>query len=193
MKIKTINIYSFDELSDKAKEKARDYFRNASLGFEFNADCVIDDAKIIAALFGLDIDRVYYSGFYHQGSDASFVGNYQYTKGALKAVKENAPLDTELHRIVKALQDAQKRYFYRLIAECSSGRGHYLRVNVEHSELRYLDVRIAENDIVQALRDFASWIYSNLEKEYEYQTSDEVIDEMIMANEYDFTEDGELA
>ena len=43
------------------------------------------------------------------------------------------------------------------------------------------------------MRDFAQWIYDGLEAEYEYRQSDEVIDEAMIANEYEFTEDGELA
>ena len=36
------------------------------------------------------------------------------------------------------------------------------------------------------------WIYRALEKEYEYQNADEQIGENIIANVYDFTEDGEV-
>lgn len=34
------------------------------------------------------------------------------------------------------------------------------------------------------------WIYRQLEKEYEYQNSDECIDENLMGNSYTFREDG---
>ena len=48
----------------------------------------------------------------------------------------------------------------------------------------------AEDAVVELLRDFARWLYRQLEREYEYQTSDEVTDEAILANEYTFTGDG---
>ncbi len=35
-----------------------------------------------------------------------------------------------------------------------------------------------------------NWIYRQLEKEYEYQNSDECVDENILCNSYTFTEDG---
>ena len=41
--------------------------------------------------------------------------------------------------------------------------------------------------------DFAHWARVLLRDEYEYLTSDEVVQEAIEANEYEFTEDGELA
>jgi len=40
------------------------------------------------------------------------------------------------------------------------------------------------------LRDLARWLYRRLEQEYEYRTSDEVVDETIIANDYTFTESG---
>ena len=41
-----------------------------------------------------------------------------------------------------------------------------------------------------ALRDLARWLYRQLEREYEYQTSDAVVDEAIIANGYTFTNSG---
>jgi hypothetical protein len=48
----------------------------------------------------------------------------------------------------------------------------------------------AEEIIVEALRDLARWLYRQLERDYEYQSSDERIDEVIAANAYTFTETG---
>lgn len=43
---------------------------------------------------------------------------------------------------------------------------------------------------MEALRDLARWLYRQLEREYDYLTSDEAVDEAIVANEYSFTVDG---
>jgi hypothetical protein len=48
----------------------------------------------------------------------------------------------------------------------------------------------AEEAMIEALRDLARWLYRQLEKEFEFQTSDAVVDEAIIANEYTFTETG---
>jgi bacillopeptidase F (M6 metalloprotease family) len=44
--------------------------------------------------------------------------------------------------------------------------------------------------ITQALRDLAHWLYRQLQREYDYLTSNEAVDESIEANEYTFTAEG---
>ena len=48
----------------------------------------------------------------------------------------------------------------------------------------------AEEIIVEAMRDLARWLYRQLEREHDYLSSDEVVDETIAANDYTFTETG---
>jgi hypothetical protein len=48
----------------------------------------------------------------------------------------------------------------------------------------------AEEVVADALRDLADWLYRQLQREYDYLTSDAAIDEVIRANEYSFTVDG---
>ena len=64
----------------------------------------------------------------------------------------------------------------------------------ERLESAAAEIRVAtEDDIRQALRNFADWIYDQLEKEYEYRMADEQVDDAILANEYEFTEAGAIA
>lgn len=195
----------FTELNDKAKARAREWWRN---GYEFDDEFVLDDAATVADLFGLDIrmklvktasghryePSVYWSGFYSQGDGASFSGIYAYRKGALAAVKAYAPQDETLHRIVQRLQAVQQRNFYGLRVSISwEGwyyHAHTMRFDITHRDVN--DVRPAdEEEFADCMRDFAVWIYRNLRDEYEYQLSDESIDENIMVNEYEFDEEGE--
>jgi len=48
----------------------------------------------------------------------------------------------------------------------------------------------ADDDLVGALRDLAHWLYRALEREYAFQTSDEIVDEGMSANGYTFTAEG---
>ena len=48
----------------------------------------------------------------------------------------------------------------------------------------------AEEVVIEALRDLACRLYRQLEREYDYLSSDEVVDEAIIANGYTFTEAG---
>lgn len=207
MRTKAIPVYTYDELSDEAKEQVRSWWSQG-----INYDNVVEDAATIAKLFGLDIyntrktlmggghrydPTVYFSCFWSQGDGACYEGDYRYQKGGLKAVEQYAPLDKELHRIVAGLQDVQRRHFYRLTASTKQ-RGHYqhsgcMQVEVQDSEDPYRNIGDAEDEVTQLLRDFADWIYVRLEEEYEYQSSDECVKETCHANGYEFYEDGSIA
>jgi len=106
-----------------------------------------------------------------------------------------APVDTELHSIVKTLANIQRRNFYQLYANVKH-YGHYYHslsniIDVERDS--YQDVsKSDEDDLVECLRDFMDWIYSNLQKEYDYVTSLDYFKEVCEANDYQFLASGEL-
>jgi hypothetical protein len=100
-----------------------------------------------------------------------------------------------LHRIADALQAIQRRNFYQLRADASQrGRGcheYSLSIAIERDSPTHQDMTAdAEECVADLLRDLARWLYRQLEREYEYQTSDTVTDEAILANDYTFTVDG---
>jgi hypothetical protein len=210
MRQETIQVFQFDELSDSAKERARHWYRNVSRDDNFYSEFVYEHAAELADILGIDLRQtrktkkdgshtyeptIYYSGFWSQGDGACYEGTYKYKKGALKAMRETVPNDAELIRIAKGLQDVQKRHFYKLEAKCAQ-RGFYnhsgcMTVDVSHSEDMYRDIGEAESDVAQLLRDFADWIYKQLEKAYEWENSDGQVIETIRANEYEFTENGD--
>lgn len=191
MRTATIDIYTFEELDEKGKEKAREWYRSGN-DF-FGADFIIEDAKNIASMFGLDIDNIYWSGFWSQGDGACFTGRYEYKKGALKTIKAECPNDMELHRIVEQLQYEQARYFFAVTAHIEH-RGHYyhsgcLSIDIEHCYNKYQDVGKFDTDL---FRNFADWIYKRLEKEWEYQNSVEAVEESMICNGYEFNRDGSI-
>jgi len=222
--LKKYFVYTFDELSDSAKEKARDWYREGQLDYDW-WDFVYDEALDMAEILGIEVDyryhpasgrpgskgwkepKIWFSGFSSQGDGACWEGSYRYKAGSVKAMAAEAPAgylvdgvwtendgNKELNRIAKALQDVQKRFFYKLEASVSH-RGHYnhsgcMSVSVEHAEDPYRDIGDAEDDIKDLMRDFADWIYGRLEDEHSWLTADEQVDEAIRANEYTFNEDG---
>ena len=207
---RTRTLYKFSELSPEAQRRALE--KQAQYEAEdFDPEFVYDDAATIADLFGLDLDTryislmngstipepiIYYSGFSSQGDGACFEGSYSYKPGSLKAVKDYAGQDERLHRIVKALQDIQRKNFYQLTARCKHS-GHYyhsgcMSVDVERSDDKEMTAD-AEETVKECLRDFADWIYKQLENEYDYRTGEEACREAIEANEYEFTEKGDMA
>lgn len=195
-------LYRFDELDDDAKEKARDALRDINVDFDWY-EYVFDDAKRCGALLGIDVDRIYFSGFWSQGDGACFEGEYRYRKGWRKALRGEIGGDDlqTLERIGDDLQAVQKRAFYGVTASTIQ-RGRYMHeqcmsVSVNAETPAGDDIcegfESLEEDMTEALRDFACWIYRALEREYEYQTSDEAIETTIEANEYEFDEFGHLA
>ena len=204
-------LFKFSELDETAKQKAIDYFRQSSYRGSFWFESVYEDAAEIADLFGLDLRQtrkqradgtpcyvptIYFSGFYSQGDGACFEATYRYKKGGLKAVVDYAPNDSELHSIVSRLRDLQRRNFYQLTASTKHG-GHYHHSGCMSVDVERLDDNAltddAESGLTDLLREFADWIYSRLESEYDYQTSDDTIRENIESNEYEFDEEGNLS
>lgn len=208
MRIIETPVYKYDELDDDGKEKAREWYARSVFTEEHDWEPVIEDACDIAELFGLDLRRtrkqrmdkatywassIVFSGFASQGDGAAFDGTYCYKAQGLSAVVGHAPEDLELHRIVQALWHAQRKNFYRLEATATTTRGNNMRVEVEDRDDPYRDIGDAADSVRDLLTDYADWIYRRLEAEYEYQMSDESVEEGIRANEYEFTADGEIA
>lgn len=207
--MKTIEqtVFKFSELTDSAKEKAREWWRT---DYDIELDHVIDDAATVADLFGLDIRKktvrlmnggtraepqVYWSGFWSQGDGASFEGDYAYCTGALHSVKNYAPQDADLHAIVRRLQKVQARNFYRLTASIDQSGRYVHEMTMRFVVSRTDDAPVSDDDaeeLSDCLRDFARWIYRALETEWEYLASDEVIDELMEVNGYEFDEDGRI-
>lgn len=213
MRVIETTVYQFDELSDKAKERARSWYREASAGDNYLAESVIDDAVRIGELIGVDIDTrpvplhsgktrldpcVYWSGFWSQGDGASFTGTYSRKADAVKAVSEYAPTDEKLNAIVAAIDAAASAIageWRAVITQSDSRYSHEYTMQVdldlqdddETPAFKYVE---QETALLDGFRAFAKWIYRQLESEYEYVNSDESVDETIRANEYEFKADG---
>ena len=202
-------VYTYDELDDAAKQKAREWWTQYVFEDSCDWEFVYEDAVRMAELMGIEISSspvrlvgggsrqkpdIWFSGFSSQGDGACFEGSYRYKKGAVDALKSECN-DEDLIRIAYGLQEVQRKHFYKLYATCTH-RGHYnhsgcMDVEVEHCDDQYRDIGEAEEEIRDLLRDFANWIYDQLEREYDYQCSDDCVAENIVANEHEFYENGE--
>lgn len=202
-----VKAYQFSELSDKAKEQARDWYKQGAFDYDW-WDFVYDDAAAIAKLMGIDVmvgkatlnngkvvpkAAINFSGFWSQGDGACFESSYTGVEGAEKAVKDYAPQDTTLHAIARELDEVQAKYGYGITGG-SKHTGRYSHSGcMTCSFYDQDDNEIADDDaatMTGLFRDFADWIYRQLEKEYDWLNSDEQVDESITANEYEFDEDG---
>ena len=201
-------VYQFAELSDEAKEKAREWYRLYSDSSDL--DSVIDDFALIAEIIGLELSThsvklmsgmyrqdtdIFYSVGYCQSDYAAFAGTWKYKKGAAKAIREYAPQDKALHAIADEWQALNKRHFYRLRAICSGRRGNQFAEVYRGYSSRYDDEAVdreTEREAENLVDRLASWLYDSLRAECDYQSSDEYVDEGITANEYEFDENGNI-
>lgn len=151
----TVKLFKFDELTDKAKEKARIWFREGNDG-QFEWENIQEDAKAI----GLEIQML----DQHRANQGRLL--WDALEVAEEIIKEHGK-DCETHKTAL-------RYLKQLKKENDEN----LSYEREKTETEFL------HDLLEDYRII-------LDKEYEYQNSDEVIDETIMVNKYEFTEDGE--
>lgn len=202
-------VYRLHELSDGAKDNARAWYREGGFDYDWY-ETTFEDFQRIAEILGIRFKtrtvrlmgggtrqepRIAFTGFWSQGDGASFECYYSYRKNASDEIRSYAPQDANLHSIADALLAVQRRNFYQLHAQASH-RGHYcheycMSISVERDSPTCQDMTAgAEETVIEALRDLARWLYRQLEREYEYLSSDEAVDETITANEYTFTENG---
>jgi hypothetical protein len=202
-------VYKYAELSDEAKERAREWLRGLVETDDY-APHVIDDFTTIAGYCGWDINQrpvkligggtrydpaVWWSGFSSQGDGACFEGNWKASDVNTRALYKHAPKDEELCRIGREFAALKKAAPNGSARVAQRGPGsHEGCTDFDFYDMgseRVADAR--EERLKKASRDLMRWVYRALEREYEYQTSDEQIAESIEANEYEFTEDGSRA
>ena len=160
-------------------------------------DCIIDEFIEDMWLYGIEVEKVHFTGFCSQGDGACFEGSYSYKSGLLKEIKEYAPKDKELHRIAKELQLIK----YRGVSASIKHSGQYYHemcANIsvyQEEDDGYSDddapIEIAD-DIAELMRDLMRWLYKSLNDQYDYLTSEEVVIEAIEANDYQFTDNGDI-
>jgi hypothetical protein len=177
-------VYQIDELSPKAKDNARIWYRSQNDDDWW--DYVYEDFREVCHILGISVKNIWFSGFSCQGDGACFEGFYNYQPESVKKIREHAPQDTQLQSIAKLLQAMQKRNFYQLTARMTH-RGRYYHPGCMDVEV---EGNRTDDDLIYLMRELAHWLYRQLETEYDYLNSDEAVDESISANEYTFTESG---
>ena len=171
MRTQTINIYKYDELSDRAKEAARDWWRQGALDYDW-WDCIFDDAVGI----GLKINE------FDAGRSSLITGDFI-----------NKPDDTTAKILAEHGEDtptaAEARYYQKTMAE--------FMATAEKDEDGELATYALDDEKLGSEADFRHALLQQyltaLRNEEEYQLSDEVAEETIRANEYEFWENGKPA
>ena len=200
MRVLETKVYTFDELSEEAKEKAIEKNRHMNVDYWEWYHNVYDTFKEkYSDLF--EITDMYFSGFCSQGDGAMF----EYGGITDKLIDEfiaQLELSPLRKKIVKDIfyfsgSGRQHGHYYHekccwhiINIECTYAyrEGYYPNIDEFMYELQVdFDAYVREKYI-----DLAQELYQSLEDEYEWHTSDEAIEERLINGEYEFTENGEL-
>lgn len=203
-------VYLSDELSESAREKARSWYSEEGLEYDWYSD-VYEDFILICNILGIRLNTrtvtttggryhektcIWFSGLWSQGDGACFEGHYRYQPGAAQNIRQHAPQDEELHRIADELQTIQQRNLWQLQADIQHQGRYYheysMHITVERdSPTGQQATHDADRVLSDALRDLARWLYQQLETQYDWLTSPEAVDEALFASGYTFTETGQ--
>ena len=172
MKTICTTVYSFDELSEAAQRKAISNQYDCNVDYEW-WDCTYDDAKENSGLkiTGFDTGRgSYVSGEFTEDACASAY-----------LILENHGETCETHKTASQfIEDRDK-----LVNSAPKDENGDFEDECELDS----DLDDLENEY---LKDLCGDYLSILRKEYEYLTSEEAIKETILANDWTFTEAGEM-
>jgi hypothetical protein len=188
---KTINLYPYSELDEKAKQKALENLRDINTDYNGWDDYVIEGATEDLTALGFEDVKISYNGFYSQGDGASFTAHVN----IIKFIEANK-LKTRFAALYKFAKSEGSN-----ITACVSRSGHYyheMTMSAEVDGHLYSDVPdnvTKQGDdlhgvILEIARAQAKKIYRDLESEYEAQTGDEAIVDTIEANDYHFNASG---
>lgn len=187
MKTKTINLYQFHELSDKAKERARNWYREGLSDSEWYG-YELEFWGDVCEAFGIYDPKIAFRGFWSQGDGASFTGTFRpenIAQSLADVCRDDAVI--ALHARLRALQHPED---YSAKVYLSSGM--YVFSGMMECEDRETGGNGQhEHELCGILRALADRIYRSLEAEWKYLNSDESVDEVIAENDYYFHESGE--
>lgn len=159
-----INLYQFNELSPEAQQKAIDNLQTINVDHDWWQFTYDDADSIGVEISGFDIDRLFASV------------SIDNPKKAAKLIISNHGKKCETYKIAESfLAESEK------LAQTLKGEENEYELEEKTEEL--------EEQFIEDISRAYATILSN---EYGYLTSTEAIIEIILANEYEFTEKGEL-
>ena len=204
---RSVTLYHYSELSDKAKAKAREKERESALDYEW-WDSIYEDFIEICNCLGIELkDRgngekaIWFSGFCHQGDGACFEGVFRGNPDAVQAIKSHAPQDEVLHRIAQYLVDEVVLPNASVFVRISHSGRYYHAYSmifqdavVEDGDGIEEDMPAGQWEIVrESLQDLAKWLYKTLNDQYDYLMSDECIATLLSEIGVLFFESGRVA
>lgn len=207
MKTIQLDLFTFNELSDEAKTKAINSERNSD-NLEYYYSGEVEYYQDVLKHIGFTNVEISFSGFYSQGDGASFTADYDSSLINLDELKNhNTEIYSLMARIDSVFGASGLTSDNRITANVKRISHHYSHHNtVAIDDIAINDIEwgdydseddkhnkafeAIENYLDSLKDDLCHIIYNSLEREYEYQTSDEYIAELLTINDYSFLIDG---
>lgn len=186
MRTEEIKIYKFSELSDEAKERAIDNLRDINLDHDWWDFAYMDAENVYLKITGFDVGRGSYCNIEFIDSPAdtaeAILANhgevcetYKLAKGFLENLEELTNDRDKWHDKAEEMYKEDKEEAYD--------------VCMEHAYDKEDEIENLEDEF---LKELSEEYLTMLREEYEYKYSDEAVIETIEANDYEFTEDGNI-
>lgn len=198
------NVYKYNELSEDAKEKVKQWYLEGQPAFIFTEDCKED----LYNLFGENDLEVQYSLAYCQGDGFNIYGEID-AEDILKCL-ENHNGGTQLEKYENVLTEKEKKTILNYASECGkiklpmNNRYCYsladyidIKDNWEYDLEVYSGYKNINVDVLKKFENLVKNIFSTLCSSYEksgyeffYEISEEDLEDMCESNGYEFLEDG---
>ncbi len=183
MRVDTVNytVYKYDELSDKAKDKVIEKLYDLNIDHEW-WDCRYEGFKEDLKEIGLECKTFYFS------LDRDY------------NIEANGLRIDDINKFVRSFDEKVKDSVIsaaEIFLEHHTGRNSWSTFTVNYDiPDRCPKLQKAVNRLVDAcnekLKDVLEGFLCSLQKEYDYLTSREAIEETILCNDYEFLENGKV-
>lgn len=191
-----LTVRTIDEIkeqSPKLYQKILDKNRYLNVDYDDWADFIEEDMNDDAMKQGFEVDKWLWSGFSSQGDGAMFEGTCDIAK-YLEVNKQNFK---HYEHIKKLLDNGEISYTIKF-----AHRGHYYHSKSYHAtgidmyfDYTDLDTEVLDEldlDIRQAYESLCEEMYDRLYKAYYELISDQEVYDALLANEYEFYNDGSI-
>lgn len=197
-------VYKYGELSDKAKEKVKEWYLEGRNAYIFTEDCEED----LHNLFGENDLNVQYSLGYCQGDGFNIYGKI--SAHSILNCLENHNGGTQLEEFEDVLTAKEKATILHYAEECGDIElpinHRYCYCIAGHTDIaddweyqleNYSGYKNINKEVLEKFESVVHGIFEKLCKSYEeqgydyfYEISEEDLEEMCEANGYEFLEDG---
>lgn len=174
-------IYKYDELSEEAKDKVIEKFIDINVDLEW-WDCSYDDFKEDLAEIGLECDTFYFSlnrDSHIEASKLRLIDDEKFVRSFNKDIKDSLISAAEL-----CLEHHTGRHSWDTFTSNYDVPDRCPRL--QKAVFSLIDA------CNEKLKDLLETFLSRLQRECDYLTSREAIEETILCNEYEFLEHGEM-